>query len=152
MIYALIAIGVLALDFLTKLVVKLNMSVGERIGIIDGVFSLTYIRNRGMAWGLFEDNRWIFIGLTVIIIAVLAVIVIKKGSIHPTANLGIALLMSGAVGNMIDRIFYPEGVIDFICAEFIDFPIFNVADISVCVGAALIMIYIIFFDKNKEAD
>ncbi len=152
MIYAIIGILALAADFASKWAVKSLMQPGQKIEIISGILSLNYIRNKGMAWGLLQNQRWLFITVTVIVIAVTAVLIIKHGSIHPVCNTGVALMLSGAVGNMIDRIFYPEGVIDFICAEFIDFPIFNIADCAVCVGAALIVIYIIFFDKNKKED
>ena len=152
MIYTIIGILVLIADFASKWAVKSFMRPGQKIDIISGVLSLTYIRNKGMAWGLLQNQRWLFITVTVVVIAVILAIIIKYGSVHPICNTGVALMLSGAVGNLIDRIFYPEGVIDFICADFIDFPIFNIADCAVCVGAALIMIYIIFFDKNKKED
>lgn len=151
MIYIITGILVLAVDFISKMLVSRNMNLYETIEIIDGVFSLTYIRNKGMAWGMLQNQRWIFIIATVVVVAFIIGIAIKYGKVHPTLNLGMALTVSGAIGNLIDRIFYPEGVIDFLHAEFIDFPIFNVADIAVCVGAGLIMIYIIFFEKKKES-
>ena len=64
--YILIGTAVLLLDFITKMLVKANMNIGEKISLIDGVFSLTYIRNKGMAWGLLQNQRWIFIIGTVI--------------------------------------------------------------------------------------
>ncbi len=150
MIYIIIGILVLIADFVSKTVVAHNMKLYEKNSVIDGFFSLTYIRNKGMAWGLLENQRWIFISVTLIITVLIIAYVIKKGSIHPTANLGFSLILSGAVGNMIDRIFYKDGVIDFLAAEFIDFPVFNIADCAVCIGAVLIMVYIIFFDKDKK--
>lgn len=151
MIYIIIGILVLAADFISKTIVSRNMNLYETIEIIDGVFSLTYIRNKGMAWGMLQNQRWLFIAATVVIVAFIIILAIKYGKVHPTLNLGMSLTLSGAIGNLIDRIFYPEGVIDFFHAEFIDFPIFNIADIAVCIGAGLIMIYIIFFDKKKES-
>ncbi len=150
MIYIFIGFLVLLADFITKILVSRNMELYETIKIIDGVFSLTYIRNKGMAWGMLQNQRWIFIAVTITIVCGIVIFAIKKGKIHPTADLGMSLIVSGAVGNLIDRIFYSDGVIDFIHAEFIDFPIFNIADIAVCVGAALIMIYVIFIEGKKE--
>ena len=150
MIYIIIGILVLIGDFISKMAVVKNMHLHETIPVIDSVFSFTYIRNKGVAWGMLEDQRWIFITVTILIIGLIIGYIIKKGSIHPTANLGFSLILSGAIGNMIDRIFYKDGVIDFLHAEFIDFPIFNIADCAVCIGAVLIMIYIIFFDKDKK--
>ncbi len=151
MIYIIIGALVLCADFITKILVVQNMDLYEKIKIIDGIFSLTYIRNKGMAWGMLENQRWLFIIVTVLIVGGIIVFAVKQGKIHPTADLGMSLIVSGAVGNLVDRIFYKEGVIDFICTDFINFPIFNIADIAVCVGAVLIMIYIIFFDRKKES-
>ncbi len=149
MTYIIIGILVLCADFVTKILVAQNMSLYETIKIIDGVFSITYIRNKGMAWGMLQNQKWLFIIATVIIVGAIIFYVFKKGKIHPAANLGMALVVSGAIGNLIDRIFYKEGVIDFLCAEFIDFPIFNIADAAVCVGMVLIMIYVIFLEGKK---
>ena len=148
--YILIGLAVLVLDFVTKILVNTNMEIGERIGIIDGVFSLTYIRNKGMAWGLLQNQRWIFITGTVIIVALMLIYIIKNKNVHFTGKLGVTLSVAGAFGNLIDRLFYKEGVIDFLNAEFIDFPIFNVADISVCIGMGILVIYILFFEQNSK--
>lgn len=150
MVYIIIGILIFAADFITKFLVSKNMLLYQTIEIIDGVFSLTYIRNKGMAWGMLQNQRWIFIVLTVLIVAVITVYAIKSKRLSALEKIGITLLLSGAIGNLIDRIFYPEGVIDFLQLEFIDFPIFNIADIAVCLGAAAIIIYVIFFERKKE--
>ena len=148
--YILIGAAVLLLDFITKMLVIGNMQLGEKIRIIDGVFSLTYIRNKGMAWGLLQNQRWIFIIATVIIVSLMLIYILKNKNAHFTGKLGITLSVAGAFGNLIDRLFYEDGVIDFLCADFIDFPIFNVADMSVCIGMGILVIYIMFFEQNKK--
>ncbi len=148
--YILIGAAVLLLDFITKMLVIGNMNLGEKISLIDGVFSLTYIRNKGMAWGLLQNQRYIFIIGTIVIVAFMLIYIIKNKNTHFTGKLGITLSVSGAFGNLIDRLFYKDGVIDFLCADFIDFPIFNVADMSVCVGMGILVIYILFFEQNKK--
>ena len=148
--YILIGAAVLLLDFITKMLVIGNMQLGEKIRIIDGVFSLTYIRNKGMAWGLLQNQRWIFIIATVIIVTLMLIYILKNKNAHFTGKLGITLSVAGAFGNLIDRLFYEDGVIDFLCADFIDFPIFNVADMSVCIGMGILVIYIMFFEQNKK--
>ena len=148
--YILIGAAVLLLDFITKMLVIGNMQLGEKISIIDGVFSLTYIRNKGMAWGLLQNQRWIFIIATVIIVTLMLIYILKNKNAHFTGKLGITLSVAGAFGNLIDRLFYKDGVIDFLCADFIDFPIFNVADMSVCIGMGILVIYIMFFEQNKK--
>lgn len=148
--YILISAMVLIADFISKMLVKTNMKIGESIDLIDGLLSLTYIRNKGMAWGLLENQRWLFITGTILAVSVMLRYIIKHKNAHPTGKLGVFLGISGALGNLIDRIFYKDGVIDFICAEFIDFPIFNIADISVCVGVGFLVIYILFFEQNNK--
>ena len=148
--YILIGVAVLLLDFITKMLVLGNMNLGEKISLIDGVFSLIYIRNKGMAWGLLQNQRYFFIIGTIVIIAFMLIYIIKNKNAHFTGKLGITLSVSGAFGNLIDRLFYKDGVIDFICADFIDFPIFNVADMAVCVGMGILVIYILFFEQNKK--
>ncbi len=149
--YILVGILILISDFVTKLIVNKNMEIGESISIIDGIFSITYIRNKGMAWGLMQNQRWIFIIVTIIVASFLVWYFIKHKDLHATGKIGITLTVSGAIGNLIDRVFYPDGVIDFLSADFINFPIFNVADMSVCIGAVFIIIYILFFEHKKES-
>ena len=148
--YILIGIAVFIVDFITKILVDSNMRIGEKINVIDGFFSLTYIRNKGMAWGMLENHRWVFILGTVVIVSLMIIYIVKNKNAHLTGKLGISLSVAGACGNLVDRLFYKDGVIDFFCTEFMDFPIFNVADISVCVGMGILVIYILFFEQNKK--
>ena len=117
--------------------------------IIKGVFSLTYHENRGAAFGMLSDSRWIFMSVSsAAIIAILAYILLaNKSSVFLTVSL--SMIAGGGIGNMIDRI--SQGyVIDFLYFRLIDFPVFNAADISVTVGAALIIIYLLLPDKIKD--
>jgi signal peptidase II len=148
--FLLIGIAVVVVDFISKMLVDGNMELGEKINLIDGIFSFTYVRNKGMAWGLLQNQRWIFISVTFIVVALMIVYFIKNKDMHLTGKLGITLSVAGALGNLIDRIFYKDGVIDFFCTEFMDFPVFNVADISVCVGMGILIIYILFFEQTKK--
>lgn len=150
MIYTIMAILVLAADFVSKTAVSRLMTIGEKIELIPGFISFTYIRNKGIAWGMFANARILFIILTIAIIEVLCTVLIKKKITHPVGKTAVYLIISGAIGNLIDRVFYPDGVIDFICTEFMDFPIFNVADMAVCAGAALLIVYVLFFDTEKK--
>lgn len=146
--YIIIGTVVFILDFLSKMLVKSNMEIGESIKIIDKFFSLTYIQNRGMAWGLLQNQRWIFILATFVIIGLMLFYVWKNKPCHFTAKLGVSLSVAGALGNLVDRLFYGGGVVDFFRFEFIDFPIFNVADIAVCLGMGILAVYMIFFEGN----
>ena len=112
-----------------------------------------------MAWGLLDNQRWIFLVLTSVILAVILVFFAKTKNIkkHCLLNVAASLLLAGGASNMIDRIFFStkalcEGaVVDFISFELIDFPIFNVADIAVCVGMGLFIVYMLFVDSKLDS-
>ena len=150
----LMLVGV-GLDQLTKYLVVANMGLHESIAVIPGVFNFTYIQNDGAAFGMLDDQRWIFLVLsTVAIIGILGFMFWKK----PQDKLLLAsliLIVSGGIGNMIDRIALGY-VIDFI--DFCAFPelwkwVFNVADSFVCVGAGIMILWLILDmirDYKKE--
>lgn len=146
----LMLVGV-GLDQLTKYLVVANMGLHESIAVIPGVFNFTYIQNDGAAFGMLDDQRWIFLVLsTVAIIGILGFMFWKK----PQDKLLLAsliLIVSGGIGNMIDRIALGY-VIDFI--DFCAFPelwkwVFNVADSFVCVGAGIMILWLIL-DMIKD--
>lgn len=136
MLLLLIAAFVVAVDQFTKYLVTSNMSEGMGIPIIDGVFHLTFILNPGAAFGILENNRWFFV---VTAVSVLLFLFYYRRAImaeSKLAQLGIALFAGGALGNLIDRI-RTGLVIDFF--DFRIWPIFNVADIAICLGVGLIL-------------
>lgn len=150
---------VVLLDQITKLIVITNMSLGESVPLIDGVFHFTYILNRGAAFGMLADQRWIFIVLsTVAVLAIAAYLILRSRKIGTLWGIALAMVCGGGVGNMIDRLwngdtFGSGAVIDFL--DFCAFPklwswIFNVADAAVCIGAGLIILAVIW-DEVKES-
>lgn len=135
--YLAIALGVIALDQLSKVLVC-ALLYGEQVAIIPGILRFSYVENTGMAFGMLSDHRWIFMVLSVIGIAAVGVYLwfYVKTKIGRTA---LALIIGGGIGNMIDRIFRGF-VVDFI--DFCAVPrlwgwVFNIADAAVCIGAAL---------------
>ena len=150
-IYMIIIAAVVALDQLTKVIVMNTMAFGESVELIPGVFRFTYILNDGMAFGLLDSQRWIFMSVSVLAIAAIIFYMWKYRPDNKMALWGMSLVIGGGVGNMIDRLFYGEGfgngaVVDFL--DFCAFPrvwkyIFNVADACVCIGAGLIMLYLV---------
>ena len=150
----LMLVGV-GLDQLTKYLVVANMELHESISVIPGIFNFTYIQNDGAAFGMLDDQRWIFLVLsTVAIIGILGYMFWKK----PQDKLLLAsltLIVSGGIGNMIDRTALGY-VIDFI--DFCAFPniwmwVFNVADSFVCIGAGIMILWLILDmirDYKKE--
>lgn len=130
------ALLVIVLDQITKYIVVNNMTLGESIPIINNVFHLTYILNPGAAFGMFADNRLFFIGIAIIVIMVVLWAYKEIMQSGWFIRYGAAFFLGGAIGNLIDRT--RQGlVIDFF--DFRIWPIFNVADIFICVGVGMII-------------
>lgn len=146
--WVIIAALIVAADRLVKYIVASSAKVGEtllRIPFVD----ITYVQNKGAAFSIMSGKMSF---LTIISIAFCAAVVvywIKKKPSHPLLCAAVTMMFSGALGNAIDRI--ARGfVVDFICVTFVDFPVFNIADIGITVGAALLILYVIVFDKEDK--
>ena len=150
MIYILICAAIAAVDFVTKRWAEAVLMHKETVALLQGVFHLTYVENRGAAFGILQNQRVAFIILTVLISVAVLYAAFKYKNKPPLLCLGMSFIMGGALGNIIDRIWLGY-VVDFFDFRLINFPVFNVADIFVCLGAALIAVYFIFFD-GKEKD
>ncbi len=147
--FFLIVIFIAIADFITKYFAASVLMVGE-IELIKNVLYLNYTENRGAAFGILQNQRWIFIAVTVIVIFVIIAYVLIKKPENRLLLLSLAMISGGGIGNLIDRISLSY-VIDFIDFRIINFPVFNVADIFVTLGAALMFVYIIFFEgKHNE--
>ncbi len=147
----LMLVGV-GLDQLSKYLVVANLELYESIDIIPGVLRFTYIQNDGAAFGSFDDARWVFMILSSIaIVGILGYMFWKKPQDKLLLS-ALTLVASGGIGNMIDRVALGY-VIDFI--DFCAFPkiwmwVFNVADSLVCIGAGMLMLWLIL-DMAREA-
>lgn len=132
------AIAVTILDQVVKWFVQGHMELGESIPLIPHVFHLTYIMNPGAAFGILEYQHTFFLGIVVVLFAAYLIMRrrIPKNLVY--FPIGIGMVLGGALGNAIDRVRY-QGVVDFF--DFRVWPIFNVADIAICVGMALILWY-----------
>ena len=144
----------LVLDQVTKYLVSSNMVYGESFPIIKGLFNLTYINNGGAAFGMLQGKTWLLLSLTFFMMLICIGMIIKKTYRTPLIYWSVMFILAGGIGNMIDRVFRGGQVVDFIETAFIDFPVFNVADISVCVGAGLMFLYFLIdimksLRKNK---
>ena len=129
-------VGVIALDQISKALV-LKLLYEGHVVLIPGVLDFTYVENRGMAFGLLADHRWVFMVLSVLGIALVGFYLYRFVS-STLGRVSLALVIGGGIGNMIDRISLGF-VVDFIDFCLFDFWVwvFNVADAAVCVGAAL---------------
>lgn len=144
-VLAIIFFLILADQAIKFLVVSL-MELGESIPVFSGIFHITYIENPGAAFGLFANQRLVFIVAGILVIAASCLMYRRLMSEKAIIRWGVALLLGGAVGNLIDRLRI-GGVIDFL--DFRIWPVFNIADIGICVGVALLM-YALIYDTEKE--
>jgi len=136
---------IIIIDQISKWIVEANL-INTRIPVIDNLFYLTYLQNTGGAWGLLENNKMLFIiGIPIILIAI-SIYLLKCKNINRLERIGFCVLIGGAIGNYIDRLFRGY-VVDYI--DFVIWPVFNIADIAVVVGVGLI-ICSLFVDKNKN--
>lgn len=145
--FYLIVIIWLVLDQVSKYYVMNHFAIGESVSVIQNVFHLTYIINRGAAFGMLANQRWFFLVVAFILIIVYAIYHKKVNRGPISLRIGSALLFSGAIGNGIDR-YVLHGVVDFF--DFRIWPIFNVADIGICVGVACI-IYHLLRNEHEES-
>ena len=135
------------LDQLTKYFTVLHLKPIDTLPIIEDVIHLTYVENTGAAFGMMKDARWIFmITSTLAIIGILGYMIyrayIKKEKMHWMEALSLSFIVGGGIGNMIDRTVLGY-VVDMIDFRLINFAVFNVADSFVCVGAGLMILYLL---------
>lgn len=153
-IIPILCIGLLvALDQITKFIVRTSFALYESHPLIKNVFHLTYIQNTGIAWGMFKNGRTIFLILTVLVLLVCACFYAKipQNKRFTPIRVCLVFLVSGAIGNMIDRISL-RYVVDFFDFRLINFPIFNVADIYVTVSMIVLILLCAFYYHDHEID
>ena len=142
--------AVVFLDRVTKIFFSKILALGESIPIVRHVLHMTLVRNTGIAFGLFKDQGAVFILIPIIAIVLLAYnIFYYKSNAEKLSRLyiiGFSLILGGAIGNLVDRIVYGY-VIDFI--DFRIWPVFNIADSAITVGAFIIAIQCIPFSTHK---
>lgn len=148
--FAFLFVILILIDRITK-----NLAVqylrGNEIELIPGVFSLHYLENRGAAWGMLQNAIWLFVVITIVVIAAMLYFYgrLPMERKYWLLRFTLILLAAGAAGNFIDRIIW-HYVVDFLYFKYINFPVFNVADCYVCV-AAVLLIYCLLF-RYKEED
>ncbi len=144
----LVAIVSLVLDVLSKQAISKNLQVMQTIPLIPNIFHLTYLRNNGAAFSLFQGHEWLR-WLSLVVSLVLIAIGLFRSLNNIWEQLGLGLILAGAAGNGIDRIFYGS-VIDFIDLRFINFAVFNWADISINIGILCLLIYNIKYQSPRR--
>lgn len=142
-IWIIIIVGVVGADQLTKRLVVEFLSRDESFELIPGIFQLTYVENRGAAFGMLSEHRWVFMVISVIAIVAMLIYLWKFAPKSRWACVALSMIIGGGIGNMIDRV-YLNYVIDFL--DFCAFPnlwvwVFNVADACVCVGGGILVVW-----------
>ncbi len=144
--FAAVAAGV-AIDQVLKSVVTQQLKPLGQIELIPGFFNLTYVENRGAAFGMLANHQWLFIVVTAVVCVAIAAALIFYQNHTALTRTALTLVLAGGIGNMIDRLHY-QYVVDYIHFQFFP-PVFNFADICVTVGCALLIIYLLFFTDEK---
>lgn len=147
-IYLGIAALVVVADQIIKFFVSANLKpIGSTVAI-PHLLDLVYVENRGVAFGMFKDMRWIFVALTSVVILVFIVMLIKNGNKSKLFSISAALIIGGGIGNLIDRVFLGY-VIDYLQLSFFT-PVCNFADYCISVGTVLLVVYLLFFSDMKD--
>jgi len=138
---AITGVIVLAAAQFTKYFISNNFEMAKSYEFLPGVLDITYIHNDGAAWGMLGGYTWLLLSITIVVMLACIALLLKWGLRDKIMFWSAMLILSGGVGNMIDRIFRGGNVIDFLHFEFWPtFPVFNVADCAICVGAGLIIL------------
>lgn len=148
-IYAIVLILLVVGDQTLKLYVVNNIATLHFQEVIPGILSLTHITNTGAAWSMLEGKMIFFYIVTIIAIIILSYLFIKAPKNSYTYRFSLIFLLAGTVGNAIDR-FTQHYVIDMFSFDFVNFPIFNLADTYITVGVILIIISLIFTSAGDQ--
>lgn len=143
----------IASDQIAKYYASISLKNKDAYVLINKVFEFRYLENKGAAFGMLQNCQWLFIliGLAFIVAAVIALIWIPTDKKYRLLRIALVMMVSGAIGNIIDRALY-NYVVDFLYFVYIDFPIFNVADCYVTVGTVLLVLLILFYYKDDDLD
>ena len=147
-VWAMIIVGVIFLDQITKWLTVINLDLGESFPLIENVFHFTYVQNRGAAFGILKDQRWVFLIISTVAIVAMFIMLWKSRKDSKLLCIAISMIIGGGIVNMIDRCLLGY-VIDFLDFTLINFAVFNVADSFVCIGVGLFILELIF-EMKKE--
>ena len=135
-------------DQLVKWLIRTNIPLGGSVDFIPHVMDLTYVRNTGAAFSIFASHTWALALLSAAASVGLAVLLVRTARAPLLWKLSLSLVLAGAIGNLIDRAFLGF-VTDMFRTLFMDFAVFNVADICITVGGVLCAVYVVFFAEKQ---
>jgi signal peptidase II len=150
MLYAVLVAVLIAADQLVKYLVRANIPLDGHVSLIPNVLELTNMQNTGAAFSIFREHTWVLTLLSLVVSVFLVIVLIKKLWItRPFGRFSLALIVAGAVGNLIDRLLF-HSVTDMFATLFVNFAVFNVADMCLTVGCILLVIDVMIFGDKKE--
>ena len=137
-------------DRVVKKAVTANMQPWETIPVIRDVFHFTYVQNKGAAFSMWQEQWSVLIALPFVVIAAgLALIYLKRNTWKPLMLTAVAFICGGGLGNLIDRMLFGY-VVDIF--DFRVFPVFNIADIFICIGCGLMILDVLFFERKNDGN
>ena len=152
MIGALVAAVILALDQWVKYWITVNLPLGESMPLLPGFMQLRTVHNYGAAWSSFSGMRWLLVAVTCCIVAVVAAALVRRVVRHPFGVAAGFLIISGGLGNIIDRVRLGY-VVDMFDFQFINYPVFNIADCCIVCGCIMGAIYYLWlYEKYDKKD
>lgn len=143
------AAAIVALDQWTKWLVRRDLPLYASKDSILGIFHITHVENTGGAWSMFSGQLWLFIGVMALFVALIVVLIWKQWLKKPFEWWCLAAILGGGIGNLIDRLANSR-VTDMICLDFVNFPVFNVADCFITVGCFALIVYVILLDRTED--
>ena len=150
--YVILVAALVLLDQAVKFLVRANIEPLGSVPFLPHIMELTFVKNTGAAFSLFSEHTWLLSLISAVVAAAIAVLLVKKVVAHPLGRIPLAMVLAGAVGNLIDRVALGY-VTDMFQTTFIDFAVFNVADSCLTVGVVLLVIYVLFFyDKLHKKE
>ncbi|MEG0440923.1 MAG: signal peptidase II [Oscillospiraceae bacterium] len=149
MLYAVIVVLLVVVDQIVKMLVRSNLALGELVPFIPHLLDLTYVQNTGAAFSLFSEHTWLLTVVSAVMAFLLAVAIAKKFFRHPAGQIILSVVLAGAIGNLIDRAIFGY-VTDMFATAFMNFAVFNVADICVVLGGIALCVYVLFFHEKLE--
>jgi len=144
-----IAVLIIAGDQLLKFLVVNTLKTGDPVTVLGGLVKFLYCENKGMAFGMLQNQRWIFIVFTLIVLVAVVAYMFKAKPKSKFLLVTLGFILGGGIGNLIDRIFLGY-VVDYIQLSFFS-PICNFADYCITAGTVMLVIYILFFTQANEA-
>ena len=154
MFLIIIIVAIIALDQWSKWAIKTSFKLYQSKPVIQDLLHFTYVTNDGMAFGLsFPGGKYVLLIMTILLTGFIVGFLWKEKNGHPLIKYGLALILSGAIGNLIDRLLYGK-VVDFLDLMIGNFHwyIFNIADSSVTIGMILFIIHSIYIEQKKTND